>query len=114
MKIRYVFLLLTVIIFTTAAAVPGQTPRASNAADWADSLAGTNWYVAADSASASFLPDSLNARLENGWYKQPGHLPVFIPGLLPNSMSIIVPPKVDEGMILPLKQALRDTTAIQQ
>jgi len=114
MKVRYIFLLLTVIIFTTAASAMGQSPRVSNAAAGAGDVTGVIWTFPADSASASLLADSLNTRLENGWYKQPGQMPIFVPGLLPNSMSFIVPPKVDEEMILPLNQAVRDTAATQK
>ena len=114
MKIRYVFLLLTVIIITTAAEVVGQSLRLSDKTTGAGDITEVIWFVPADSASASYLPDSLYARSENGWVSQPGQMPIFVPGFLPNSMSIIEPPKVDEEMILPLNQAVKDTAATQQ
>jgi hypothetical protein len=73
---------------------------------------GPSTFSPADSTITIFQPDSGMAHSFSGWDKQPGQMPVLVPRLLPNSMSILPTPPVDEQMIVPmnLNGSLPDST----
>lgn len=96
-----------------ATTASGQASHFLNANVGGDTQSGNSWVTPKDSTSAGFIPDSLTATLYYGWVKEPGQMPVYNPGLLPNSMPILNPPPVDEGMILRIglesKDAISDS-----
>ena len=63
------------------------------------------------STKATGFPKSVVGSLEHGWYGQLGEMPVFIPDLIPNSMTIITPPAVDQKIVIQLRGTATDTVS---
>lgn len=106
-------LLVTISLFIMTDPAVSQTSLVSNATIGGNEYdSGSLIFKSADSTTAIFPSDSLMADSFTGWYKQPGQMPVLVPGLLPNSMPVILTPPVDEQMIVPmnLNGALPDST----
>ena len=61
-----------------------------------------------DTSRIAIPADSTLADLQVGWNKQPGQMPVYFPGILPNSMPVLSPPAVDEEMIIPISKVQTD------
>lgn len=104
MNTKWIQLLVTVAISFIAMPALSQSTQHHNVAAENDIVNITDqaWSASADTM-ASVLPDSMSATLTNGWYKVPGTMPMFIPGSLPNSMSVLTPPPIDEKMIISVK-----------
>ena len=111
MKTSYLMFPATLMLFIFAAAAFGQTTGTPNVDLMSDSVSEDNHVMRGDTLAigTTILPDSLSGSLKKGWYKQAGEMPILIPGILPNSMAIIVPPAVDQKMIIPLKTTASDT-----
>lgn len=110
MKASYLMFPSILMLFIFAAAAYGQTAGTPNVELMSDSVSEENNVMRGDrlAIGATILLDSLTGSMEKGWYKQSGEMPILIPGILPNSMAIIVPPAVDQKMIIPLKTTASD------
>lgn len=109
MNTKWILSLFPISLLMMASTASGQSSEFSNAVIGGESQAGNAWYSPMDTTAASFIPDSLTASLSNGWLKEPGQMPVYIPGLLPNSMPVLTPPPVDEEMIMYVGSAVSDS-----
>lgn len=109
MNTKWILSLFPISLLILALTASGQTSKLSNAIVNSGSQTGNASGTPMDTTAASFIPDSLTASLSNGWLKEPGQMPVYIPGLLPNSMPVLTPPPVDEEMIMYVGSAVSDS-----
>ena len=113
MNNKWFTLLVPISLFIMTAPAFSQTSLVSNATvEGNEYNSVSSSFSPADSTHAIFSPDSLITHSFSGWDKQPGQMPVLTPGLLPNSMPILLTPPVDEQMIVPmnLNGSLPDST----
>lgn len=110
MSMKWISLLVPISLFVIAAPAFSQSTFLSNAAvDGGDDQSNTSLIMPFDSTAAIYSPDSTLVNSFSGWYKKPGHMPVLIAPLLPNSMPVLNWPLVDEKMIIPIADVAADT-----
>ena len=100
MHMKWILLLFPVSLVVMVTSVFCQSSLLSNAVEGSEHYQSD--YARTDTSRISIPADSTFADLNVGWNKQPGQMPVYYPGILPNSMPNLITPLVDEKMIFPV------------
>ncbi|MFO7847497.1 MAG: hypothetical protein R6V27_13110 [Balneolaceae bacterium] len=77
------------------------------------SASNVTWAQADSLSHSSASADSTFSGLNGAWYSYPGQMPVFVPdSTLTDAMPVLIPPRVDEGMIIPTAARKDSTNAL--